>query len=131
MRRENMIRWLMLVAPLAIGLERPFTVDSAETSNGIIEYVLEPHPQKIEPNMYNWEVRLNSADSRNGPYEIIQMTKPLQADPLAADSPPKVLVESHMIVPNQDGLIDFKLSVGVKEPIKNMDKPGYIGQPIM
>lgn len=122
----------MLVALLAIGLGSPFAVNSAETNfSGIIEYVFEPNPQEINPKMYNWEVRLNEVDSRNGTYEIVQITKPRKTDPKAADSAPKVLVESKMIVPNQDGIIDFKLYVGDKEPKQNMGRRGNIGHPII
>jgi len=132
MKIEKIFRWQMLVALLAMGLGSPFAVNSAETNfSGIIEYVFEPNPQKINPKMYNWEVKLNEADSRNGTYEIVQITKPRKTDPKAADTAPKVLVESKMIVPNQDGIIDFKLYVGEKEPKQNMGRRGNIGHPII
>ena len=36
-----------------------------------------------------------------------------------------------MIVPNQDGLIDFKLYIGEKQPKPNMPGPGSMGEPII
>ncbi len=120
----------MLVALLVIGVGNAL---SAETDiSGIIEYVYERNPQEIKPKMYNWEVKLNEADSRNGSYEIIQITKSNKTDPKAgAAAVPIVLVESKMIVPNQDGIIDFKLYVGDKEPKQNMGRRGNIGQPFI
>jgi len=120
----------MVVALLVMGLGNTL---SAETNiSGIIEYVYERNPQEITPKMYNWEVKLNEADSRNGTYEIVQITKSIKADPKAgAATVPIVLVESKMIVPNQDGIIDFKLYVGDKEPKQNMGRRGNIGQPFI
>jgi len=49
----------------------------------------------------------------------------------AADGKSTVLVDSKVIMPNQDGIIDFKLYVGDKEPKQNMGRRGNIGQPII
>jgi hypothetical protein len=107
-------------------------VKSAETNfSGIIEYVFEPNPKEIKPKMYNWEIKLNESDSRNGTYEIGQITRPRKSDPKAAATASTVLVESKMITPNQDGIIDFNLYVGEREPTQNMGRRGNIGQPII
>jgi hypothetical protein len=81
--------------------------------------------------MYNWEVKLSKAVSQNGAYEIVQITKPRKADAKPADTATTVLIESKMIVPNQDGIINFKLYVGDKEPKQNMGRRGNVGQPII
>jgi len=128
----NINRWYILVVLLATCLGSAFTVKSAETAiSGIIDYVYERNPQRITPKMYNWEVKLSDADSRNGTYEIVQITEPRKADPMATDTEPKVLVESKMIVPNRDGIIDFKLHAGDKEPTQHMGRQGNSGQPII
>lgn len=106
-------------------------VKSEESSfSGISEYSFEPNPQEINPKMYNWQIKLNRSDSRNGTYEIAQITR-LKSGSTAADSQSTVLVDSKVIVPNQDGIIDFKLYVGDKEPKQNMGRRGNIGQPII
>jgi hypothetical protein len=105
---------------------------SAQTEvSGIVNYVYESNPREIKPKMYNWEIRLNTADSHNGAYEIIQITRPARADAKAADVSPQVLVESKMITPGQDGAIDFNLYVGDRTPKENMGRPGNSGQPII
>lgn len=122
----------MLLALLAIGLGNSFTAKSAETNlSGITEYTFEPNPQEISPKMYNWEVKLSKVDSQNGAYEIVQFTKPRKAGAKPVDTPTTVLIDSQMIVPNQDGIINFKLYVGDKEPKQNMGRRGSIGQPII
>jgi hypothetical protein len=130
MKIEKITGFHILVALLVIGLGNAL---SAETNiSGIIEYVYERNPREIKPKMYNWEIKLNEADSRNGSYEIVQITKSNKADPKASTAAvPIVLVESKMIVPNQDGIIDFKLYVGDKEPKQNMGRRGNIGQPFI
>ena len=119
----------MLVVFLEICLGSAVTVKSAQsTVSGIVEYAYEPNPQQIKPKMYNWQIKLSPTDSRNGPYEIVQVTWSGRADPKAKSA---VLIDSNMIVPNRDGIIDFDLYVGDKEPKQNMGRAGNIGQPII
>ena len=129
MKPVNIPRWPMLGVLVAICLGSAVTVKSAQsTVSGIVEYVYEPNPQQIKPKMYNWQIKLNPTDSRNGPYEIIQVTWSGKADPKAKTA---VLIDSNMIVPNRDGIIDFNLYVGDKEPKQNMSQRGNIGEPII
>ena len=137
MKNKNIIRWRGSAVLLAIVLGSPFAVKSAEASiSGIIEYVFEPKPQEIKPKMYNWEIRFNAADSTNGTYEIVQITRPLAisggnrgtTNILICVSP---MSHKEMITPNEHGIIDFNLYVGEKEPKQNMNEPGNIGQPII
>jgi hypothetical protein len=81
--------------------------------------------------MYNWHIKLNESDSRSGTYEIAQITTPTKSDPATADAASTVLVDSKIIVPNQEGIIDFNLYVGDKEPKQNMGRRGDVGQPII
>jgi hypothetical protein len=122
----------MLVVLLASGLGSSFVEKSAGADfSGIVEYAFEPNPQAIKPKMYNWEIKLNGADSRKGLYEIVQITKPGKPGAKAADTAPDVLVESRMITPNREGIIDFNLYVGDREPKQNMGRRGNCGQPII
>jgi hypothetical protein len=127
--------WITGSAPsAAVADGNPRAINPADTTfSGIVEYVFEPNPnpREIKPRMYNWEVRLNAADSRNGPYEIVQITRPLTAATKARKTETEILVDAGMIVGNQDGIIPFRLHVGDKEPSKNMNGPGNIGQPIV
>ena len=105
---------------------------SAQTEvSGIVSYLYEPNPMEIKPKMYNWEVRLNQADSHTGAYEIIQLTRPTGAIGKAADAVPQVLVESKMIRPNRDGVVDFNVYVGDRTPKENMGRQGHSSQPII
>lgn len=132
MKLEKISFWQVLAALLAVSLGNSFAAISAETNfSGITEYVFEPNPQEISPKMYNWEVKLSKTDSQNGAYEIVQITQSRKADSKPVDAATTVLIESKMIVPNQDGIINFKLYVGDKEPKQNMGRRGNIGQPIL
>lgn len=123
--------WLLLLL-LAAGVTNAFAAQATETSfSGIIEYIFEPNPQKITPKVYNWEIQLNSIDSRTGAYEIVQITKPVKAQLNGRESVPSVLIDNHIIVPGQDGIIRFKLYIGEKQPKPNMPGPGSIGEPII
>jgi hypothetical protein len=125
-------RWPLVIVLLIASLAGASAVKSEESSfSGISEYSFEPSPQEIKPKMYNWEIKLNRPDSRNGTYEIAQITTLKKSGSMAADSTTTVLVDSKIIVPNQDGIIDFKLYVGDKEPKQNMGRRGNIGQPII
>ena len=129
MKPVTITRLPMLVVLLAISLGSTGTVRSAQTIiSGIVDYVYEPNPQQIKPKMYNWQIQLNPADSRNGSYEIIQVTWSGKANPKATTT---VLIDSKMIVPNRDGIIAFSLNVGDKEPKQNMGRRGHSGQPII
>jgi hypothetical protein len=123
-------KWIYaLVAALLVSvLARPHA--QADVS-GIVSYLYEPNPSEIKPKMYNWEITLNQADSHNGAYEIIQMTRPTGATAKAADVVPQVLVESKVITPGQDGVVRFNLYVGDKTPKENMGRRGHSGQPII
>ncbi|MGE5304790.1 MAG: hypothetical protein ACM3TN_15880 [Alphaproteobacteria bacterium] len=132
MKLDKIFFWQMLATLLAIGLGNSFPANSAETNfSGITEYVFEPNPQKISPKMYNWEIKLSKADSQNGAYEIVQITRPRKADSKPVEAATTVLIESKMIVPNRDEVINFKLYVSDKEPKQNMGRRGNIGQPII
>ena len=132
MKVVTTFRWQIVLVLLAGSLGSAFAVKSAEANfSGINEYFFEPNPQEINPKTYNWEIKLNQSDSRNGTYEIAQITRPRNGATTTADTTSTILVESKIIVPNQDGVIDFKLYVGDKEPRQNMGRRGYIGQPII
>ena len=129
MKPENTFTRAMLAALLALGLGSSFAEKAAAADfSGIIDYVFEPNPHEIKPKMYNWEIKLNQADSRDAGYEIVQITKPVVK---GGDTTPSILVESRMITPNQEGIIDFNLYVGDKEPKQNMGRRGNFGQPII
>jgi hypothetical protein len=137
MKTENIIRRHLSVVLLAIALGSSGAVKSAETNlSGIIEYAFEPNPKEIKPKMYNWEIKLNAEDSTNGTYEIVQITRRLDTN-RGNLSMTNVLIglspmsHSEIIVPNRDGMIDFNLYVGEKEPRQNMNAPGNIGQPLI
>lgn len=100
-------------------------------SSGIVNYAFEPNPQDIKPKMYNWEIRLNEADSKAGAYEIVQMTRPVAAGVATGEPVVAGLVDSKMIVPGEDGAVDFHLYVGDKTPHQNMARQGDSGQPII
>jgi hypothetical protein len=128
--RKIIRQWILPL--LASGLCSSLAAQPAETSfSGVIEYVFNPNPQEITPKVYNWEIKLNSIDSRTGSYEILQITKLLRAQPAGPDSAPSVLIDNQMIVPNQEGVIDFKLYIGEKQPKPNMPGPGSMGEPII
>jgi hypothetical protein len=128
---KNIIRPWILLPLLAADPSSPVAAQSAETSiSGIIEYVFDPNPQEITPKVYNWEIKLNSIDSRTGAYEIVQITKPVRAEPNTQGSA-SVLIDSRMIVRNTDGIINFKLYIGEKQPKPNMPGPGSMGEPII
>src|SRR5215831_13322451 len=128
---KNIIRQCSLLPLLAACLSSALAIQPAQTSfSGIVEYVFDPNPQEISPKVYNWEIKLNSIDSRTGSYEIVQITKPLRAEPNAHDSA-SVLIDSQMIVLNTDGIINFRLYIGEKQPKPNMPGPGSMGEPII
>jgi hypothetical protein len=129
--KNGIWRWILLA--LVAGAFSSALAAQSEDSNfsGIIEYVFDPNPQGITSKVYNWEIKLNSIDSRIGSYEIVEITKPLRTQPSGRDSAPRVLIENRMIVPSQDGTIHFKLYIGEKEPKPNMPGPGSLGEPII
>jgi hypothetical protein len=134
---KTSITFLMSAAFVATFLGCSFPAKSAETNiSGVASYFFEPNPQKIKPQMYNWEVKLSAADSTNGNYEIIQITKPLVEDGTNRATT-KVLIgispmsHEETIRRNDDGIIDFMLYVGDKEPPQNMNGPGKINEPII
>ena len=128
---KNIIRNRIVLSLLAAGLSSSLAAQSRESFSGISEYVFDTNPQEITPKVYNWEIKLNSIDSRTGSYEIVQITKPLRAQPNARNSASNVLIDTQMIVPNHDGLIDFKLYIGEKQPKPKMPGPGSMGEPII
>ncbi len=127
----GILQWPIIVILLAGSLGSSCSVNAADARfSGVVEYSFEPNPKEIKPKMYNWEIKLNGADSRNGTYDIAQITRPKTSDP-TADAITTVLVDSVIVVPNQDGIIDFNLYVGDKEPKQNMRRRGNVGQPII
>src|SRR5215831_17720816 len=132
MTSKKIIRQWILLLLLAAGLRNAFAAQATVASfSGIIEYAFEPNPQEITPKLYNWEIQLSSIDSRTFSYEIVQITKPVKAQPNARESAPNVLIDNRVIVPNQDGFIRFKLYIGEKQPKQNMPGPGSMGEPII
>jgi len=118
----------LVAALLACVLARPL----AQTDvSGIVTYLYESNPSEIKPKMYNWEVRLNQADSHAGAYEVIQLTRPTTANAKGADVGPQVLVESKVITLGEDGAVHFNLYVGDKTPKENMGRRGHSGEPII
>lgn len=114
-------------APLlfVLGLSGVAAAPSAQTDfSGIVSYVYEANPQGIKPKMYNWEIRLSTADSRNGVYEIVQINKRLQPGATAVDTTPNVIVDSKLVAVGPDGSIAFALYVGDKVPKENMGRRG-------
>jgi hypothetical protein len=127
--KNSIWQWILL-ALVAGGFSSTFAVQPEEANfSGIIEYVFDPNPQEITPKLYNWEIKLNSIDSRTGSYEIVQITKPLRTQP--SGPAPRVLIDNQMIVPGQDGIIHFKVYIGEKQPKPNMPGPGSMGEPII
>jgi hypothetical protein len=120
-----------LIAAMSLRLTRATVsapVAESTLPSGITDYFYDPNPQKVKPKLYNWEVKLSAADSRKGPYEIIQETRTLADHDSRATG--RVLIDPEMIVPNAGGIIDFMLYVGSKQPAGDPDAPGNIGQPI-
>jgi hypothetical protein len=117
----------LTIVAICFGLGLAAPVDTS----GIVDYVFDPNPQEITPKMYNWEIRLSAADSRTRTYEIVQATKPLNEGSTARATAPTVLIDAGLIVPNQDGIIDFRLHIGNKQPTSNMPTSGSVGLPII
>ncbi|MFA6425614.1 MAG: hypothetical protein WCW64_05450, partial [Phycisphaerae bacterium] len=106
--------------------------ESAEPNfSGTVRYEFNPNPQEISPKMYNWEIMLNEADSKNGNYEIVQITQPIKKDLTIGQATTKTLIDNGTIVPDKDGKIHFNLYIGDKEPAQNINGIGNIGQPII
>lgn len=103
---------------------------SGPTVSGVTEYSFEPEPQEISPKMYNWEVKLSEADCRNAECSIVQVTTALENGQTGGDTTTNILVDPEMIVPNRDGEVHFKLHVGDKEPVMDMNAAGHIGHPL-
>ena len=121
-------------APLlfVLGLSGVAAAPSAQTDfSGIVSYVYEANPQGIKPKMNNWEIRLCTADSRNGVYEIVQINKRLQPGATAVDTTPNVIVDSKLVAVGPDGSIAFALYVGDKVPKENMGRRGNSGEPVI
>jgi beta-lactamase regulating signal transducer with metallopeptidase domain len=118
----------LLMASMSVRFT-PASAPGDAPPSGVTDYLYEPNPQKVKPKMYNWEVQLTAGDSRKGPYEILEITRPANADP-KSPAAAKVLIDPEMIVPNANGVIDFMLYVGNKEPAPDPAAPGNIGEPI-
>jgi len=121
---------LTLVPVLLFALvARPLSAQSAASPvSGIIRYTFEPNPKEIKPKMYNWEIRLHGADSQ-GAYEVVQVTRPTTGA-AGADSISRI-IDAKVIVPGQDGAIDFNLYIGDKTPKENMGRQGNSGEPVI
>ena len=135
MKHSLSVIWLGLLIAIP-GLQSASGEDAAALASavavisGIADYKFDSNPQEIKPKMYNWEITLNAANSTNGIYEIIQVTRLLSEDG-ANRTTTNVLMDGKMVVPNEAGIIHFKLSIGDKVPKQNMNGPGKIGQPII
>ena len=123
-------KWMYAFVAVPLGSLLASPVAQTEVS-GIVSYLYEPNPREIKPKMFNWEIKLNQADSHAGAYEIVQVTRPTQANAKAADVVSQVLVESKVITVGQDGAVNFNLYVGDKTPKENMGRRGNSGQPII
>lgn len=124
-------RSLLIAAALVVAVDAStFAAASAKADfSGIIDYKYTAIPQEIAPKLHNWEIRLNKADSRKGTYQIVQIITPEKA---ALGAPTMaVIVDSNIIVPDQDGIIDFQLHVGDAQPKQNMGRRGDGGEPII
>jgi hypothetical protein len=122
------------LALLAIVGLSPFAARAVESEfSGVTDYFFDPNPQEIVPKLHNWEIKLSKADSENGVYEIVQITKALDPDPKTPAITTNVLVEPRLIARTQDGqgIVAFKLYVGDKEPHPNMGRQGNSGEPII
>lgn len=127
--KRRSFRLAVALVPI-LGVGRPLPAQSAtSTVSGIIRYTFDPNPKEIKPKMYNWEIRLNEADSKAGAYAIVQVTRPT-AGAAGADSVNPV-IDSKVIVPGQDLIIDFNLYVGDKTPKENMGRQGNSGEPVI
>lgn len=102
---------------LAAALGAPVAAATDADVSGIRDYKFEPDPKEIKPKLYNWEIRLNQGDSRKSQYEIVQVTT---AGSAGAQPATTVLVDSSLLTPNMDGLIDFNLYIGDKQPTQDM-----------
>jgi hypothetical protein len=124
-------RLAAIVTALAGPVAAPSALIGQSPVSGIVNYIYDANPKEIKPKMYNWEVKLNGPDSRAGPYEIVQITKPVQRPGGPAEPVTDVLIESRMIVPGSDSVIHFDLYVGDKTPKENMGRRGNSGEPII
>jgi len=100
------------------------------TASRIVTYVFEAQPQERAQKLYNWEVHLSEADSKKGLYEIVQVSRPTTPGASIAAPVTQVLFESKLILPGQDGAINFRLHAGDKVLKQNMGRSGYSGQAI-
>jgi hypothetical protein len=132
MRSGKLEHRLFLFALLAAGLSGLVTIISAQTNmSGIVKYFLDPNPEEFGSTMYNWEVVLNALDSRNGPYAIVRIDKLLRGKPKALETAPERIIDSDMIAQGNDGIIAFKLGIGMKESKNIPDGSGNAAQPIV
>lgn len=125
---------MLLVSALAStlsGLSALSAQTASSSVSGIVSYVFEANPKEIKPKMYNWEVKLNPADSKSGTYEIAQITRPIGVAASGAEPVTNILIESKAIMPASDGAIDFNLYIGDKTPKENMGRRGNSGEPII
>lgn len=132
--------WCAMALLVASVLATPFNGSCAQpVVSGIVEYFSDSNPQTIQPTTHNWEIRLDASDSTNGLYEIVQIDRHL--DPGAEPrSTTNVLIglspmsQKPLIVPNGNGVIDFKLCIGNKKPESDRNAPrntGHTGQPLV
>ena len=130
MNRSHLL-FLVFGAALAVtSSSSAFAASSAAVNfSGVVDYMFAANPQEITPKLHNWEVRLSKADSRKGSYEIVQITTAQKPAPGAPET--SVIVDSKVIAPDLDGIIDFKLHVGDKEPKRDMGRHGDGGEPLI
>ena len=121
---------IVVLAVALLGCTRQDESREADVS-GVVNYTFEPEPEGISTKLYNWELMLSEEDSRSATWTIVQVTQPLVDKPQPAAAVTETLIDSEMIVPNQDGHIHFKLHAGEKEPTPNMNGPGNVGHPVI
>ncbi len=136
MKNYNSV-WCAMALLVASVLATPFNGSCAQSGvSGIVAYSADRNPQDLQPTTHNWEIRLDASDSTNGFYEIVQIDRHL--DPGAEPrSTTNVLIglspmsQKPLIVPNGNGVIDFKLSIGSKTPESDRNAPRNTGQPLV
>lgn len=90
------------------------TAATAVSVSAISDYTYNPKPMDETDHVYTWEVQLNAADSKSGPFEIDEITYGDGSSPQSGEA--KNLVGSDMAKPNDSGFVDFELGIGGKKP---------------
>jgi hypothetical protein len=139
MKNQHQMTSLLIAAILLLGVILGSAAEAGppeKTASGIIEYQFEPNPQEPTAKMFNWEVLLSAADSTNGIYRVVQISKPLEGGAEPSDTKTKILIDQDMdkepmIAPDRQGIVHFMVHIGDKEPTQNMNGPAQLGYPII